>query len=99
MATKTLKAISKLKLLELNQNLHFINKNQLKIRGEHNVSNALAAMALAETVDVPKDVMTGVLKDVIPFGLSFGNRNFLKGINIIGLKRNCLLYTSDAADE
>ena len=31
--------------------------------------------------------MTGVLKDVIPFGLSFGNRNFLKGINIIGLKR------------
>ena len=31
--------------------------------------------------------MPGVLKDVIPFGLSFGNRNFLKGINIIGLKR------------
>jgi len=31
--------------------------------------------------------MTGVLNDVIPFGLSFGNRNFLKGINIIGLKR------------
>jgi len=31
--------------------------------------------------------MTGVLKDVIPFGISFGNRNFLKGINIIGLRR------------
>ena len=31
--------------------------------------------------------MTGVLKDVIPFGLSFGNRNHLKGINIIGLRR------------
>ena len=31
--------------------------------------------------------MTGVLKDVIPFGLSFGNRNYLKGINLIGLKR------------
>ena len=31
--------------------------------------------------------MTGVLKDVIPFGMSFGNRNFLKGINIIGLRR------------
>tara|TARA_Y100001960_G_scaffold298839_1_gene346469 strand:+ start:180 stop:962 length:783 start_codon:yes stop_codon:yes gene_type:complete len=31
--------------------------------------------------------MTGVLKDVIPFGLSFGNRNFLRGINLIGLKR------------
>ena len=32
--------------------------------------------------------MTGVLKDIIPFGLSFGNRNYLKGINIIGLRRN-----------
>jgi len=31
--------------------------------------------------------MTGVLKDVIPFGLSYGNRNFLRGINLIGLKR------------
>ena len=32
--------------------------------------------------------MTGVLKDVIPFGLSFGNRNYLNGINLIGLRRN-----------
>ena len=31
--------------------------------------------------------MTGVLKDVIPFGLSIGNRNYLRGINLIGLKR------------
>ena len=31
--------------------------------------------------------MTGVLKDVIPFGLSYGNRNYLRGINLIGLKR------------
>ena len=31
--------------------------------------------------------MTGVLRDVIPFGLSFGNRNYLRGINLIGLKR------------
>ena len=31
--------------------------------------------------------MTGVLKDVIPFGMSFGNRNYLRGINLIGLKR------------
>ena len=31
--------------------------------------------------------MTGVLKDVIPFGLSFGNRNYLEGINLIGLRR------------
>ena len=32
-------------------------------------------------------VMTGVLKDVIPFGLSIGNRNFLQGLNLIGLRR------------
>ena len=31
--------------------------------------------------------MTGVLKDVIPFGMSFGNRNYLKGLNLIGLRR------------
>ncbi len=32
--------------------------------------------------------MTGVLKDVIPFGLSTGNRNSLKGLNLIGLRRH-----------
>ena len=32
--------------------------------------------------------MTGVLKDVIPFGMSFGNRNYLKGLNLVGLRRN-----------
>ena len=31
--------------------------------------------------------MTGVLKDVIPFGLSLGNRNYLQGLNLIGLRR------------
>ena len=31
--------------------------------------------------------MTGVLNDVIPYGLSIGNRNYLKGLNLIGLKR------------
>ncbi len=31
--------------------------------------------------------MTGVLSDVIPYGLSFGNRNNLFGLNIIGLRR------------
>ena len=31
--------------------------------------------------------MTGVLKDVPPFGLSIGNRNFLQGLNLIGLRR------------
>ena len=31
--------------------------------------------------------MTGVLKDVIPFGLSVGNRNHLQGLNLIGLRR------------
>ena len=31
--------------------------------------------------------MTGVLKDVTPFGLSIGNRNYLQGLNLIGLKK------------
>ena len=31
--------------------------------------------------------MTGVLKDVIPFGLSIGNRNYLQGLNLVGLRR------------
>ena len=31
--------------------------------------------------------MTGVLSDVIPFGLSLGNRNSLIGLNLIGLRR------------
>jgi len=31
--------------------------------------------------------MTGVLRDVIPYGLSIGNRNFLEGLNLIGLRR------------
>ena len=31
--------------------------------------------------------MTGVLNDVIPYGLSVGNRNFLQGLNLIGLRR------------
>ena len=32
--------------------------------------------------------MTGVLNDVIPFGLSIGNRNYLQGLNLIGLRRH-----------
>jgi UDP-N-acetylglucosamine acyltransferase len=32
--------------------------------------------------------MTGVSRDVIPYGLSTGNRNSLDGINIIGLRRD-----------
>ncbi len=31
--------------------------------------------------------MTGVLNDVIPYGLSTGNRNILQGLNLIGLRR------------
>ena len=32
--------------------------------------------------------MTGVSRDVIPYSVSTGNRNFLNGINIIGLRRS-----------
>jgi len=31
--------------------------------------------------------MTGVEKDVIPYGLSLGNRNYLSGLDLIGLRR------------
>ena len=31
--------------------------------------------------------MTGVSRDIIPYGSSTGNRNFLNGINIVGLRR------------
>tara|TARA_B110000003_G_scaffold158136_1_gene158506 strand:+ start:2908 stop:3690 length:783 start_codon:yes stop_codon:yes gene_type:complete len=31
--------------------------------------------------------MTGVSRDVIPYGLSTGNRNVLNGINVVGLRR------------
>ena len=31
--------------------------------------------------------MSGVSRDVIPYGLSFGNRNYLEGINLVGLRR------------
>ena len=34
--------------------------------------------------------MTGVLKDVIPFGLSVGNRNYLQGLNLIGLEEKIM---------
>jgi len=45
--------------------------------------------------------MTGVLNDVIPYGLSIGNRNFLQGLNLIGLRRKnisnkVILSLSDA---
>ena len=32
--------------------------------------------------------MTGVLHDIIPYGLSTGNRNSLQGLNLIGLRRS-----------
>jgi len=35
--------------------------------------------------------MTGVSRDVIPYGLSTGNRNFLNGINVVGLRRSKVL--------
>ena len=32
--------------------------------------------------------MTGVSRDVIPYGLSTGNRNYLNGVNLVGLRRS-----------
>ena len=44
-------------------NEKIIKQNQLKIKGAHNISNALAAMALAETVNVPTKAMFNTLKE------------------------------------
>jgi UDP-N-acetylglucosamine acyltransferase len=48
--------------------------------------------------------MTGVDKDVIPYGLSTGNRNYLQGLNLVGLRRQNIankdiLLLSDAYSE
>ena len=48
--------------------------------------------------------MTGVVHDVIPYGLSMGNRNSLQGLNLIGLRRSkfdnkVILGLSDAYKE
>ena len=32
--------------------------------------------------------MTAVSRDIIPYGLSIGNRNYLNGINVVGLRRS-----------
>ena len=34
--------------------------------------------------------MTGVDRDVIHYGLSIGNRNYLTGINVVGLRRRSI---------
>ncbi len=39
-----------------------INQNELLIKGEHNIANALAAMALASSVNVPIDTIIETLK-------------------------------------
>jgi len=43
-------------------NNKIIKRSELGIKGEHNVANALAAMALASSVNVPNNVMTDTLK-------------------------------------
>ena len=32
--------------------------------------------------------MCGVVRDVIPYGIAYGNRSILQGLNLIGLRRN-----------
>jgi UDP-N-acetylglucosamine acyltransferase len=41
--------------------------------------------------------MTGITADLIPFGLAFGNRGFLMGLNLVGLKRRN--FSRDAIHE
>jgi UDP-N-acetylmuramoylalanine--D-glutamate ligase len=40
-----------------------MNANEMKIRGNHNVANALAALALGEAVALPMDVMLQTLRE------------------------------------
>ena len=48
--------------------------------------------------------MCGVVRDIIPFGIAHGNRSVLKGLNLIGLRRNSIpnkeiIILSDAYNE
>ncbi|MBL1141620.1 MAG: UDP-N-acetylmuramoyl-L-alanine--D-glutamate ligase [Proteobacteria bacterium] len=43
-------------------NVKIINQKELAIKGEHNIANALAAMALASSLNVPFEIMVDVLK-------------------------------------
>ena len=70
--------------------VHFLNSELFILREALVISGCLTPVPEQKSfIPPPEPVLstTGVLKDVIPFGLSFGNRNYLKGINIIGLRR------------
>jgi len=57
--------------------------------GEHLFSEYLLPFEVASVLLLMAMIggMTGVLHDVIPYGLSTGNRNSLQGLNLIGLRR------------
>jgi UDP-N-acetylglucosamine acyltransferase len=73
---------------------HVIIANNVPIGGHVNIGDNVVIggnSAVQQFTRIGKMAMiggmTGVLNDVIPYGLSIGNRNFLQGINLIGLRR------------
>jgi len=68
--------------------------NNVPIGGHANISDSVIIggnSAVQQFTRIGKMAMiggmTGVLNDVIPYGLSIGNRNYLQGLNLIGLRR------------
>ena len=73
---------------------HVIIANNVPIGGHVNIGDNVviggnSAVQQFTTIGKMAKIggMTGVLNDVIPYGLSIGNRNFLQGLNLIGLRR------------
>ena len=73
---------------------HVIIANNVPLGGHSNIGDGVIIggnSAVQQFTRIGKMAMiggmTGVLNDVIPYGLSIGNRNFLQGINLIGLRR------------
>ena len=74
---------------------NIVMANNTAIAGHASIENSVilgAKSGVQQFVRIGKMAMiggmTGVTRDVIPYGLSTGNRNFLDGINIVGLRRD-----------
>jgi Acyl-[acyl carrier protein]--UDP-N-acetylglucosamine O-acyltransferase len=74
---------------------HFVLANNVQVGGHVSIQNNAivgGSCAIHQFSRIGESAMiggmTGVLSDVIPFGLSMGNRNNLMGLNLIGLRRS-----------
>ena len=76
---------------------HVIATNNVMLAGHVHVGDGAilgGGSAVRQFVHIGRKAMigglTGVARDVLPFGLVMGDRGFLRGLNIIGLKRSGL---------